>query len=39
MFDPIYEEFGQNAPPLQPLPGSVHPLGSQLPMLEDLLQN
>lgn len=39
MFDPIYEEFNQNAPVMQPLPGSVHPLGSQLPMLEGLLQN
>lgn len=38
MFDPIYEEFEQNVPPIEvPLPGSVQPLGSQLPNLEDLL--
>ena len=39
MFNPIYEEFNQNAQPLPVLPGTVHPLGSQLPMLEDLLRN
>ena len=39
LFDPVYEEFRQNVPALAPLPGSVQPLGSHLPNLEDLLQN
>ena len=38
MFGPIYEEFGAAAPAVDVLPGSVRQIGSNLPRLEDLLQ-
>lgn len=38
MFDPIYAQFNASAPALPPLEGTARPLGSKLPMLEDLLE-
>jgi hypothetical protein len=40
IFDPIYEDFEQRFPQiLEPPAGSVQPLGSGLPNLEDLMNN